>query len=121
MPKNKSPIVKKETLYRENKYGKKVKLGVELTREDGTTFSLLNPSGKAAKYFVENQRGKLYTNAGQLKKGEDDKPLTLTKEQKAYRAGYIDFIRSVFRHLLLFSFASGRHRLFYLHRRFRRM
>lgn len=90
MPKNKSPIVKKETLYRENKYGKKVKLGVELTREDGTTFSLLNPSGKAAKYFVENQRGKLYTNPGRLKKGEDDKPLTLTKEQKAYRAGYID-------------------------------
>lgn len=71
MPKNKSPIVKKETLYRENKYGKKVKLGVELTREDGTTFSLLNPSGKAAKYFVENQRGKLYTNAGELKKGKD--------------------------------------------------
>ena len=50
----------------------------------------MNPSGKAAKYFVENQRGKRYTNAGQLKKGEDDKPLTLTKEQKAYRAGYID-------------------------------
>lgn len=90
MPKNKSPIVKKETQYRKNKYGKQVKSGVKLTREDGTTFSLLNPSGKAAKYFVENQRGKLYTNAGELKKGKDNKPLTLTKEQKAYRAGYID-------------------------------
>ena len=90
MPRNKSPIVKKETRYRKNKDGKNVKSGVNLTREDGTTFSLLNPSGKAAKYFVENQRGKLYTNAGELKKDKDNKPLTLTKEQKAYRSGYLD-------------------------------
>lgn len=90
MARNNSPVVGKETRYRKNKNGKQVKSGVNLTREDGSKFTLLNPSGKTAKYYAENQRGKRYTNAGKVKIDDDGNVLTLTKEQKAYRAGYID-------------------------------
>lgn len=90
MARNNSPIVSKETRYRKNKDGKQVKSGVNLTREDGTKFTLLNPSGKAAKYYAENQNGKRYTNAGHTKIDDEGNVLKLTKEQKAYRAGYID-------------------------------
>ena len=50
----------------------------------GKTVTLLTPSETAAKYSAELKRNKRYTND---KKAKTDKPLT--KEGRAYRAGYL--------------------------------
>lgn len=90
MAKNASPVKNKKILYGQNKSGKQVKRGVLLTREDDTSVVLLNPSGKANKYFNELQTDELRTNSGMVKVGDDDLPMKLTKEQRAYRSGYLD-------------------------------
>ena len=87
---NSSPIVKKETIKGTNKNGKAVKRGVRCTRENGTVVTLLNPSGKADKFFKEKQSGLRRTNDGFLKRDEFGCEIPLTDSQLAYRAGYLD-------------------------------
>ncbi len=48
----------------------------------------LNPHGKYGKATVELQQGVRMTNEGEIKRNKKGEPLTLTKEQRAYRAGY---------------------------------
>lgn len=90
MPKKKSPIVSKQTRYRVNQNGKRVKSGIDFVRADGTTGTLLNPSGKAAKYAFELKRNTRYTNAGKVKRDGAGNSLSLGDEQRAYRSGYLD-------------------------------
>lgn len=87
---NSSPIVKKETIKGTNKDGKAVKRGVRCTRADGTVVTLLNPSGKADKFFKEKQSGLRRTNDGFLKRDEFGLEIPLSESQRAYRAGYLD-------------------------------
>ena len=67
-----SPIVSMETRYGGKKTnGKPRKTGVNCVNADGEKFTLLNPSGKSAKYAAEIKRGVRYTNDGRVKR--DDK------------------------------------------------
>lgn len=50
---------------------------------------LLNPTEKRNKAFAELQGGVRLTNTLQEKKGKNGRPLELTAEGRAYRAGYI--------------------------------
>lgn len=49
---------------------------------------LLNPHGKYGKATAELNQGVRMTNEGEIKRDENGEPLTLTREQRAYRAGY---------------------------------
>lgn len=49
---------------------------------------LLNPHGKYGKATAELQHGVRITNDGEIKRNKNGEPLTLTKGQRAYRAGY---------------------------------
>ena len=51
---------------------------------------LLNPTEKRNKAFAELQTGVRLTNTGEIKKDKSGKPLSLTNEGRAYRAGYIE-------------------------------
>lgn len=86
-----SPIVSMETRYGGKKAnGKPRKTGVNCVNADGEKFTLLNPSGKSAKYAVELKQGVRRTNDGNVKRDADGKLLRLSKVQRAYRAGYLD-------------------------------
>ena len=50
---------------------------------------LLNPQEKRNKAFNELKTGIRTTNTGAIKNGDDGLPLTLTKEGRAWRSGYI--------------------------------
>ena len=50
---------------------------------------LLNPSEKAGKYARELKENKRYTNDMHCKKDKNGKSIKLTKEQRAFRAGYL--------------------------------
>lgn len=50
---------------------------------------LLNPSEKSHKYSMELKSKKALTNDFHRKMGDDGKQIKLTKEQLAYRAGYL--------------------------------
>ena len=54
----------------------------------GKTVTLLNPHGKYGKATVELQTGERRTNDGKVKTDKNGNVMHLTKEQKAYRAGY---------------------------------
>lgn len=54
-----------------------------------TGHTLLNPSEKREKYFVELMQGVKRTNNGSFKLDENKKAIHLTPEQRAYRSGYI--------------------------------
>ena len=54
----------------------------------GKTRTLLNPHGKYGKATVELKQGVRMTNEGEIKRDRYGKLLTLTKGQRAYRAGY---------------------------------
>lgn len=54
-----------------------------------TGHTLLNPSEKREKYFVELKQGVKRTNKGSYKLDEKKKAIRLTPEQRAYRSGYI--------------------------------
>ncbi len=54
----------------------------------GEERTLLNPHGKYSKATTELQQGVRMTNTGEIKRNKDGAPLTLSKEQRAYRAGY---------------------------------
>lgn len=51
---------------------------------------LLNPSEKARKYVVEIKHKKAITNDWKRKRDENGNQKKLTKQQLAYRAGYLD-------------------------------
>ena len=70
--------------------GERRKNGVNLVNEkDGRKFTALNPSGKGAKYAKELKDGKRITNSGAPKLDDNGKQLGLTKQQRAYRSGYL--------------------------------
>ncbi len=50
---------------------------------------LLNPAEKSRKYSIEMKHKKALTNDGHRKMDENGKQIRLTKEQLAYRAGYL--------------------------------
>lgn len=76
------------------KEGKRMRAGTQISNEDGEVRTLLTPAGKGAKYAKELKENKQFTNDGAVKKhlsGKyEGKEKRLTKEQKAYRAGYLD-------------------------------
>lgn len=75
---------------KKNKSGKRTKNGVHLVNtEDGTKSTVLTPAGKGAKYAQELKDGKRMTNSGAPKMGENGKQLGLTKQQRAFRSGYL--------------------------------
>lgn len=80
---------KKSVLGKVGKNGINRKLGVRVTFNDDTETTLLNPSGKGAKYAKELKENKRYTNDGKIKTDDNGKPLELTKEQRAYRSAYL--------------------------------
>lgn len=59
-----------------------------ITTKKGKRFTLLNPAEKGRKYADELGSGYRQTNDGELKE-KNGKPLTLSKAQRAYRAGYL--------------------------------
>lgn len=86
-----SPIVSIETRYGGKKAnGKPRKTGVNCVNADGEKFTLLNPSGKSAKYAAEIKRGVCYTSDGRIKRDDKGNAQKLTAKQRAYRAGYLD-------------------------------
>lgn len=65
-------------------------MAVKILKNNGKTVTLLNPSEKGAKYADELRNGTRYTNDGRYKADKDGVVLGLTKEQRSYRAGYLD-------------------------------
>lgn len=60
-------------------------------RKDGKTIKLLNPSEKGVKFAKELRSNIAYTNNGKPKREKDGSTVkTLSKEQRAYRSGYLD-------------------------------
>lgn len=55
----------------------------------GNVHFLLNPSRKGAKYAHELRTGKRFTNAGQPKNDKYGNQMTLNREQRSYRSGYL--------------------------------
>ena len=51
---------------------------------------LLNPAEKGLKYSIELKHKKALTNTGKRKMDKNGKQVKLTKEQLAYRAGWLD-------------------------------
>ncbi len=56
----------------------------------GKEVTLLNPAEKGRKYASELKNGQRYTNQGELKVDKDSNPMSLSREQRAYRSGYLD-------------------------------
>ena len=50
---------------------------------------LLNPNERAGKFAKEIKQKKAYTNDGYRKLNDNGKQIKLTKEQLAFRAGYL--------------------------------
>lgn len=65
------------------------KEGVVGVNAKGEEVVLLNPNGKAAKYADELKRDCRYTNKGEYKADADGVVHPLTKQQRAYRSGYL--------------------------------
>ncbi len=64
-------------------------MAVVVTGKNGQDIVLLNPSEKSLKYTMELRHKKALTNLGKRKLDENGKQIKLTKEQLAYRAGYL--------------------------------
>lgn len=64
-------------------------MAVELINSRGQTVTLLNPSEKGAKYARELKQNVRRTNGGSFKLDKNNKAQHLTKEQRAFRAGYL--------------------------------
>lgn len=50
---------------------------------------LLNPAERAQKFSIEMRHKRALTNTGKRKYDSNGRPIRLTKEQLAYRAGYL--------------------------------
>ena len=59
-------------------------------KKNGKKVTLLNPKEKRDKYFEEIRTGARLTNDGNAKLDKEGRATMLTKEQEAYRAGYLD-------------------------------
>ena len=64
-------------------------MAVRVKNKNGKEVILLNPSEKGAKYAKELKENFKRTNSGAFKLDENGKNINLTKEQRAYRAGYL--------------------------------
>ena len=64
-------------------------MAVKVTRKDGKQITLLNPSEKATKFANELATGIRKTNDGNYKPDKFG-DVGLSKEQRAYRSGYLD-------------------------------
>ncbi len=58
--------------------------------EAGQQRTLLTPHGKGAKFATELRNKTRITNEGVVKKDKSGKRSVLTREQAAYRSGYLD-------------------------------
>ena len=65
-------------------------MAVRIKGKRGQTVTLLNPSEKSGKFADELRMNTRYTNDGRYKAGKDGVVPSLTKVQRAYRAGYLD-------------------------------
>lgn len=65
-------------------------MAVTVTNKKGKKVTLLNPSEKGKKFAFELKSGTPQTNNGLLKTDKNGKIRSLTKEQRAYRSGYLD-------------------------------
>ena len=74
----------------EKKNGKPKKYGTVVGFKDGTSTTLLTPSGKGAKYAAELSANVAVTNDGIIKRDDFGMPKELDCCQRAYRAGYLD-------------------------------
>lgn len=60
-----------------------------LQSRNGKMICLLSPKRKGNKYAAELRDNRRYTNSGKTKIAQNGKPLTLNKQQKAFRCGYL--------------------------------
>ena len=58
--------------------------------KSGKTVRLLNPAQKGGKYAFELKNGVKVTNFGSAKRNRDGSLRRLKKDERAYRAGYLD-------------------------------
>lgn len=65
-------------------------MAVTFTRKDGRQVTLLNPAEKGKKFVKELQIGCHHTNQMERKLDKDGNLQPLTKEERSYRAGYLD-------------------------------
>jgi len=56
----------------------------------GKEIALLNPAEKGKKFSEELKTKTRQTNQGEVKVDKDGKPSRLTKQQAAYRSGYLE-------------------------------
>ncbi len=63
---------------------------VTIKNKKGREITLLTPREKGKKYAHELGSNHAFTNLGEVKTDESGNPKNLTKEQRAYRAGYLD-------------------------------
>lgn len=70
--------------------GQRLHKGTLITDEHGVTKTLLTPAGKTAKAAQELRMGVKLTNEGEVKTDKRGNVMTLTKEERAYRAGRLD-------------------------------
>ena len=91
MAKQKKAVSKKEAVFGQSmtKSGQKLRVGTRVTYDDGTDRILLTPAGKGAKAAKELRWGVCMTNSGQVKVDKDGVTKKLTKEQRAWRSGYL--------------------------------
>lgn len=64
-------------------------MSVVVTSKNGKKVTLLNPSEKGKKFAKELKQGVKRTNSGKVKTDKNKKGIRLTKEERAYRAGYL--------------------------------
>ena len=64
-------------------------MAVVVTNNNGKKVTLLNPSEKGKKYAKELKQNVKRTNSGQIKTDKNKKGIRLTKEERAYRSGYL--------------------------------
>lgn len=62
---------------------------VVVKSRSGKDIRLLNPAEKSNKFAYELKTGMHFTNFGDVKTDRNGKPLRLTKNQRAYRVGYL--------------------------------
>lgn len=62
---------------------------VTVQNKNGKMVTLLNPSERFEKARKELKTGICFTNTGKAKLDENKKPIRLTPEQRAYRAGVV--------------------------------
>ena len=65
-------------------------MSVTVMSRKGKKVVLLNPSEKGAKFAKELKQGVKRTNSGSFKLDKNKKSIHLSKEDRAYRAGYLD-------------------------------